>query len=220
MKLAFRLAAYGTSLILLFGGLVALAQYLPNGLRLAVATELAPTLGTSEFSPVEWLQLAFLAVIVATAWQSVRWEPRQKPLGLLLGAIALAAFVRELDLFLDRYVADNTWQVIIGTLGAVVIAYEVTERQTLLREYRRTMPSVGLVLIFIGITVVVGVATAIGAEALWVSLLGDHYARVAKVAAEELVELLGYFLWTAGQFEFALECRARQSLADGRRRSS
>ena len=32
--------------------------------------------------------------------------------------------------------------------------------------------------------------------------MGDAYARIAKIAAEELAELAGYWLWLIGQIEF------------------
>jgi hypothetical protein len=40
------------------------------------------------------------------------------------------------------------------------------------------------------------------------SLLGDNYQRVAKLAVEEFIELIGYFLWLIGTIEYTYEARA------------
>ena len=39
------------------------------------------------------------------------------------------------------------------------------------------------------------------------SLLGDDYRRVAKLAVEEFIELIGYFLWLIGTIEYTYEAR-------------
>ena len=39
------------------------------------------------------------------------------------------------------------------------------------------------------------------------SLLGDDYRRVAKLAVEEFIELMGYFLWLIGTIEYTYEAR-------------
>ena len=48
----------------------------------------------------------------------------------------------------------------------------------------------------------------VGHEPLWMSLLGDNYQRVAKLAVEEFIELIGYFLWLIGTIEYTYEARA------------
>ena len=49
--------------------------------------------------------------------------PTQRPIAFLFGGLALIFAIRELDYFLDRYVADNFWQLLIGIFGALLIAY-------------------------------------------------------------------------------------------------
>jgi hypothetical protein len=48
----------------------------------------------------------------------------------------------------------------------------------------------------------------VGHEPLWESILGDAYQRVIKLAVEEFIELIGYFLWMVGTIEYALQARA------------
>ena len=40
------------------------------------------------------------------------------------------------------------------------------------------------------------------------AILGDNYVRVAKLAVEEFIELMGYFLWLIGTIEYAYQSRA------------
>jgi len=42
----------------------------------------------------------------------------------------------------------------------------------------------------------------VGNESLWQAIMGDAYARVAKMAAEEFIELGGYLLIFIGSIEF------------------
>jgi len=48
----------------------------------------------------------------------------------------------------------------------------------------------------------------VGHEPLWMSILGDNYLRVTKLAIEEFIELIGYFLWMIGTIEYAFQARA------------
>jgi hypothetical protein len=61
------------------------------------------------------------------------------------------------------------------------------------------------------------------------SILGDDYQRVTKLAIEEFIELIGYFLWLIGTIEYTYEARAiaykepvplAQRLREKRRRST
>ena len=48
----------------------------------------------------------------------------------------------------------------------------------------------------------------VGHEPFWTSIVGDSYERIVKLAVEEFIELLGYFLWIIGTIEYALQARA------------
>ncbi|NQV87325.1 MAG: hypothetical protein HQ492_09650 [Woeseiaceae bacterium] len=45
-------------------------------------------------------------------------------------------------------------------------------------------------------------------ESLWMSILGDDYHRIVKLAFEEFIELMGYVLWMIGSIEYAFQARA------------
>jgi drug/metabolite transporter (DMT)-like permease len=132
----------------------------------------------------------------------------QRPLAILFGGLAITFLIRESDYFLDRFIIDNFWQVLVAIVGALVIAYTYRHRRRLLIALARTWPSPGITLLFAGAVILFAFAPLIGHEPLWQSILGEHYLRVTKLAIEEFIELIGYFLWMIGTIDYALQARA------------
>lgn len=208
-----RLSAYVVLLAAMLGALVVSEVQWPGSLRLHVETPFAPTHGTSEYSAVEWLQLLMLAVIAALASICVRLQAQHRALAYLMLSLAVIAAIRELDFFLDSYLIDNSWQVLVALLLVGVAVYQYRHWKPLLVAWRRAAPSVGIALMLAGLAVLLVFAALFGHERFWQSLLGEHYRRVVKLAAEEVTELLGYWLWLVGQFEYLLQCLRQYRLA-------
>ena len=122
--------------------------------------------------------------------------------------MALAFLIRELDYFLDRYIIDNLWQVLIAIVASLVIAYTYRHFRRLQIALARIWPSPGLTLLFAGAVILFAFVRLVGHEPLWQSILGEHYLRVTKLAIEEFIELIGYFLWMTGTVEYAFQARA------------
>ena len=141
------------------------------------------------------------------AWVA-QYCPSQRPLAILFGGMALAFLIRELDYFLDRYIIDNLWQVLIAIVASLVIAYVYRHRRRLQIALARIWPSPGLTLLFAGAVILFAFVRLVGHEPLWQSILGEHYLRVTKLAIEEFIELIGYFLWMTGTVEYAFQARA------------
>jgi hypothetical protein len=180
----------------------------PGGLKLHVVVSDGDVFGTSEFSPVEVVQ----AIILFTCGSIMAWVAKycapQRPLAILFGGLALVFIIRESDYFLDRYVIDNFWQVLVATVGSLVIAYTYRHRRRVQIALARIWPSPGLTLLFAGAVILFAFAPLIGHEPLWQSILGEHYLRVTKLAIEEFIELIGYFLWMVGTIDYAFQARA------------
>lgn len=210
---ALRLAIYVFGLAAVMTGLVAIERFTETGLRLLVPSPLARTLGTSEYSPVEWLQVITLVVIAAMAWHCTTLHRAQRTLAWMMVAVAAAAACRELDLFLDGYLFDHAWQLVVAVIAVAAIVHAMRHRNALIAAWRRALPEPGLVLMVFGVALLVVFANVIGNEGLWQSLLGDGYRRIAKIAAEEFAELAGYWLWFVGQAEYMIACRRQQRLA-------
>jgi hypothetical protein len=203
-----RYLAYFVSIALCTWGITQMELASPGSLKLHIVVSESDVFGTSEFSPVEIVQ----AIILFTCGCMMAWVARycgsQRPLAILFGGLALAFLIRELDYFFDRFVIDNFWQVLVAMVGALVIAYTYRHRRRLRIALARIWPSPGLTLLFAGAVILFAFAPLVGHEPLWQSILDEHYLRVTKLAIEEFIELIGYFLWMVGTIDYALQARA------------
>jgi hypothetical protein len=180
----------------------------PGSLKLHVLVTESDTYGTSEFSPVEIIQAIILGACGIIMGWVAQYCPSQRPIAFLFGGMAFAFLIRELDYFLDRFIVDNLWQVLFAIIGALVIAYTYRHLRRLRIALARIWPSPGLTLLFSGAIILFAFVRLVGHEPLWISILGDSYERVIKLAIEEFIELLGYFLWMIGTIEYAFQARA------------
>jgi hypothetical protein len=203
-----RYIAYFVGITLFTWLLTQLEVAFPGSLRLHVLVNPSDQFGTSEFSPIEIIQPIIIAVCGGLMVWVANYCPSQRPIAIPFGALALAFMIRELDYFLDRYVADNLWQVLIGFPAAFVIVYVYRVRKRFKIAWVRLWPSPGMALLFAGAAILFAFVQFVGHEPLWMSLLGENYQRVAKLAAEEFIELIGYFLWLIGTIEYTYEARA------------
>lgn len=180
----------------------------PGSLKLHVLLSETDRYGTSEYSPVEIIQAIILGACGIVMWWVARYCPTQRPIAIPCAGLAVAFLIRELDFFLDRFVADNLWQVFIVLIGSVVIVYTYRNQRRLNIALARIWPSPGLTLMFAGAIILFAFVRLVGHEPLWMSILDDDYRRVTKLAVEEFIELMGYFLWMLGTLEYAFQARA------------
>lgn len=202
-----RYILYFVGIALLTGLLTQMEVLWPGSLKLDVMRPGA-TLGTSEYSPLEMMQAVILGVCgLLYAWVA-QYCPSQRPVAFMFGALALAFLVRELDYFLDRWVADNFWQVVLAIAAALIIAYTYRHWRRFRVAWLRVWPSPGIALLFAGACIQFAFVRFVGHEPLWVAILGDDYQRVIKLAVEEFIETIGYFLWMIGTIEYVYQARA------------
>jgi protein-S-isoprenylcysteine O-methyltransferase Ste14 len=203
-----RYIAYFAGIALLTWLLTQLEISFPGSLKLHVLVNPADQFGTSEYSPIEIIQPIIIAVCGGLMVWVANYCPSQRPIAIPFGGLALAFMIRELDYFFDRFLVDNLWQVLIGFPAAFVIVYTYRARRRLRIAWGRIWPSPGMALLFAGAVILFAFVRIVGHEPLWMSLLGDNYQRVAKLAVEEFIELIGYFLWLIGTIEYTYEARA------------
>jgi hypothetical protein len=202
-----RYLAYFLLITLLMWALTALEVNYPGSLKLHVLRDSGDVLGTSEYSVIELMQPLILMVCGMLMGWVARHYPLQRPLALPFGGMAAIFIVRELDYFFDRWVADNFWQIIMAVIAALIIAYLVRQRRRLQFALARVWPSPGLVLLFAGAVILFSFVRFVGHEPLWQAIMGDDYQRVVKLGLEEFIELVGYFFWLIGSFEYAWQVR-------------
>jgi hypothetical protein len=191
-----RYIAYFVGISLLTWLLTQLEVSFPGSLRMHV------------MMPGDQLGTSIIAVCGLLMLWVAEYCPTQRPIAIPFGGLALAFMIRELDYFLDRYLIDNLWQVLIGFPAAFVIVYTYRARKRLKIAWARIWPSPGLALLFAGAVILFSFVRFVGHEPLWISLLGENYQRVAKLAVEEFIELIGYFLWLIGTIEYTYQARA------------
>ena len=180
----------------------------PGSLKLHVIVNESDKFGTSEFSPIEIIQPFILAICgLLMAWVA-KYCPSQRPIAFPFGGLALAFIIRELDYFFDRFIVDNLWQTLVAVAAAFVITYTYRQRKRLKIAWGRIWPSPGIALLFAGAIINFAFVLFIGHEPLWMSIMGDGYQRIVKLAVEEFIELGGYFLWLIGSIEYAYQARA------------
>ncbi|MEQ9562999.1 MAG: hypothetical protein RLN69_10795 [Woeseiaceae bacterium] len=206
--LLIRYIAYFVGIALTAYLLTQLEISLPGELRLAVPAGQGGLHQTSEYSPVEFVQLLVLFTCgVLLAWVAVNCHS-QRTIANLFAGLALIFLLHELDYFLDLYTIVNLWLVLIAIVAALIIVYCYRHWRRFRIAWFRIWPSPGLVLYFAGAVVVFAFAPIVSQEALWQSLLGEAYRPVASAAADEFAELIGYLLWLIGTIEYVQQARA------------
>jgi len=180
----------------------------PGSLRLLVYAHAGDISGTSEYSPVEFIQVTILVVCALLyAWVAM-YCPSQRPLAVPFGGLAGIFLVRELDYFLDAMLVDNLGRVIAAVGVALLIVYLWRQRKRFRIAWLRIWPSPALTLLYAGAAILFCFAMLIGREALWRAILQDGYQPVVPMAVEELVEIAGYYFWLAGSIEYVYQARA------------
>ena len=157
---------------------------------------------TSELSPVEVMQNFLLIACAAVFFLVASRDRLRRPMALSVALVMVGMLIRELDFFLDFYLVDNLWQVCCAVVISFALVYGFRHRIRFRQGWRRSWPSAGIALLLAGLMLLVPFAQLLGHEALWVSILGDDYRRVVKIAAEEFAELGAYGLITIGAVEF------------------
>jgi hypothetical protein len=203
-----RYVFYFAGVAVITSALTQLEIQFPGSLKLHVIVNEGDKFGTSEYSPIEIIQPLILGICgLLMAWVA-KYCPSQRPIAFPFGGLALVFLIRELDYYFDRYLIDNLWQVLTAIAGAFVIAYTYRQRRRLKIAWGRIWPSPGMALLFAGAIILFAYVRLVGHEPLWMSILGDDYQRVVKLAVEEFIELIGYFLWLIGTIEYAYQARA------------
>ena len=203
-----RYSVYFIGIALVTWALTQMELASPGSLKLHIVLDEGDVFGTSEYSPVEIIQAIILGTCGAIMGWVARYCPSQRPIAFLFGGLALVFLIRELDYFIDSLIADNLWQVLVAIVGALVVVYTYRHRRRLSIALARIWPSPGLTFLFCGAVILFAFVRLVGHEPLWMSMLGDSYQRVIKLAVEEFIELIGYFLWLVGTIEYAFQARA------------
>lgn len=126
---------------------------------------------------------------------------------LLLLAFVASSLVREQDYFLDTYVAENTWKVLVALIILPSLFWVVKQRQRFLEEFAHYSNTFAFGLFTAGVLTTYIFSRLYGRTVMWQAVLDDQYVRIFKDVAEEVVELLGYSLILIATLELLLLAR-------------
>ena len=126
---------------------------------------------------------------------------------LLLLAFVAASLVREQDHFLDNYVAENTWKVLVALIILPSLFWVVKQRQRFLAEFTHYSNTFAFGLFTAGVLTTYIFSRLYGRQEFWQAILEDSYSGTFKSVAEEVVELLGYSLILIATLELLLLAR-------------
>ncbi|MCI0511339.1 hypothetical protein C8E00_102132 [Chromohalobacter marismortui] len=167
----------------------------------------------TESSLTELMQSTLL-LISALMMGYLHRRPSAIPhVSLLMGAFLFASYVRENDYWLDRYVFDGAWQVIVILVVLPALFVVIRQRHAFVAEFKSISNSLGLGMFTAGFLTTYVFSRLYGRSAFWEAMLGDHYQRVIKDAAEEVTELAGYMLLFFACIELVLLLQRRARAA-------
>ena len=159
-----------------------------------------PTALFEENGPWEWVEFFLFAASGAILFVNARRNEIYIHILKLCGLLALFAAFRELDHFLDELVFEGAYKVINGVILALFVYLVWIHRLTLMKTLARFTKTAPFYF-FVAAVLVVVYGEIIGRAELWEALMGDHFIRPVKRAAEELAEFMGYLLLFFGAVE-------------------
>ncbi|RBI68238.1 hypothetical protein DQ400_07665 [Vreelandella sulfidaeris] len=197
--IAFKTILVRAVLYVLFIGAIAQGAYL-EAIYL-------PSVRFSELGFTELTQTLVLAICCAMLIYIRQVLKVWPTVTLLLLAFVAASLVREQDYFLDSYVADNTWKVLVALIILPTLFWVVKRRQCFLDEFAYYSNTFAFGLFTAGVLTTYIFSRLYGRQEFWQAVLEDNFVRHFKDVAEEVVELLGYSLILIATLELLLLAR-------------
>lgn len=192
--------------------ILALAGLMQVVLMIDVKHAGAPNFSEVSVTEITQAALLFLCTVLMLV---IRQHFRVlRSVSLLMGAFFAISFVRENDQWLDVYVFDGAWECLVVLLALPALALVIRARRDFLEEFSLIANSLGFGLFAGGFLTTYVFSRLYGRSELWQALMGEHYLRMVKDAAEEITELAGYSLLLFASVELLLLARR---LRDNRR---
>ncbi|MFM9270642.1 hypothetical protein ACJ7V3_10300 [Halomonas elongata] len=163
----------------------------------------------SESGFTELTQSALLLLATGLALSVRVWQRQLPHVSLLLVGLLGASLIREQDAWLDSYVFDGAWQTLVALLVLPVLFVVIRHRRVFVTELESITGTFSFGLFAAGFLTTYAFSRLYGRSALWQEILGEHYLRAFKNAAEEVTELFGYTLMLFAMLELVLLVRRR-----------
>lgn len=142
-----------------------------------------------ENSMTEIMQEIILFLLGLIFLVSSRLNKSMAPINRLISIFFFMAFIREFNNQIDF------WFYLVLPLLLLFAWLAIRDRKSLVTAAHRFLEMPVTAYFVTGFLVTFIFSRLFGKTSLWTALLGDHYHRWAKNAAEEGIELLGYALF-------------------------
>ncbi|MDJ0973814.1 MAG: hypothetical protein QNJ98_05095 [Planctomycetota bacterium] len=162
---------------------------------------------------LEIAQVVLLVLAAGIAISVARTHANERGLGILIAGLVVAVLVREHNNDLKAIDIPRLWQMLVGAVigGTVVATWPM--RKSLpgaIARFGRTtaFPWVAacvMTLVFV---------QALDEKGIWVPILGEEFPYAVRRVGEETCELLAYWFFLVGMFEWRLGL-PRRSLDGG-----
>ena len=165
---------------------------------------LGPDAEYSEYSLTETLESCLAVLSALLFFAAARLDRSIRPIGVMLATLCLLMFIREADYFLDNFVFDGAWQVLVLLALVSLGVYLWKQGDPVGESINRYAQSPSAGIFISGFLVLLVFSRLFGRAGFWQSLMGDDYMRVVKNVAEEGTEVMGYALITIAAIELLL----------------
>ena len=154
-----------------------------------------------ERSVTEWAQALVLLVTAILCGDAARHEPSARGGYTLMAGFFACAFVREMDLVLDKLIFHGSWCLFAGAAMATALALAWRCRATILPGLAAFLDRRAYPFFMIGLLIVIVLSRSLGSGRMLWNMLGcDDTHRLFKTIIQESLESFGYLLITYGAF--------------------
>ncbi|MHB0776382.1 hypothetical protein [Halomonas sp. WWR20] len=197
--ISFKASCLRAALYILF--IVALMQGVYNEAGNPIAVRFSER-GFTEY--MQSLLLGLSSLLLIYLYQGLR---HFRCLALLMFAFLCASLIREQDAFLDEYVFDGAWQVLVTLVVLPCLFVVIRNRQAFIEEFARYADSFSFGLFAAGFLCTYVFSRLFGRSEFWETLMQENFIRIFKDLAEEITELFGYALLLFAVIELLLLAR-------------
>ncbi|TBR43208.1 hypothetical protein CBF23_005860 [Marinomonas agarivorans] len=165
----------------------------------------------SEYSLTENLQTTFILSSALLFWLAAQINKQLKPVSIGLFALMLMMFIRESDIYLDKFVFDGAWQTLVSIVLLSTAWYLWRVRTSINSAVVSYSHSMSNGFLMCGLVVTLVFSRLMGRGVFWQSVMGEQYVyfRSVKNIVEESTELLGYSLILFAALELLILCVLR-----------
>lgn len=158
-----------------------------------------------ENNVIEWFEFFLLMLISLLLYISSKRKPSHRELCRLLTILPLIAAVRELDAFLDSYLFDGAWQLLVLLLCLYLTHFIWQNFAPIKVQVADFVKSRSFGFFCSGFIIVAVFSRLIGQQVLWKAIMQQGYIYLVGRYVEELSENFGYLFLLMGAIEKLIE---------------